>query len=136
MNQLCLSTGNLYTLQRSLEFPHAFVRRHLADAHWEPAVPAVHAHQGARREVLALDFRWGPRELAAFDRTGDDAAGADPRLVVICLRWRSTEWANVAAVDDLGVEGELSPTLPCKPGHNLAHSEWLLAGIARCRLHR
>ena len=69
------------------------MRRHIADAHPEPAIPAEHAHQRARLEVLALDFRFGPSELATFDRTGDDAAGQTSRLVVIRLRWRSTEWA-------------------------------------------
>ena len=110
--------------------------RPLADSHREHARHAVHAHQRARREVLALDFCCGAPELASLDRAGDDAPGADSRLVVVRLRWQPTEWPTVGAVDHLGVEGELRPTLTRRPGQDLAHPEWLPAVRAGRRPHR
>ena len=112
------------------------MRRQLAAAHREPAFLEVHVHQRAVWEVLPLDFRWGPRVLAPFDRASDDATGAHSRLVVIQLRRRSPEWAAGGAVDDRGGKAELRQTLLRRPSQDLARTEWLHAGRASRRLHR
>ena len=136
MKQSWLSMGYLHTLQSSLQFRHAVVRRQHAEANWEPAIPAEHAHERGRWDVLALDFPRGPRELTTFDGAGDDATWADSRLLVVRLRGRPTEWAAEGAVDHLGVEGELRPTLPRRPGQDLALPGWLAAVRARRRARR
>ena len=130
------SAGRCVSDKLRLEIVYAVERRHLAEAHWEPAIPPVHADHAARREVLGVDFLCGPRELVSFDTTGPDAARAESRLLVIRLRWPSTEWAADWAVQDQGVAGDLSLTLPHSPGHNLTNPECLLAGRARPQLHR
>ena len=136
MKQSCLSPENLHTLQSSVQFPDAVLRRYLAETHWEPAIPAMHAHQRTRREVLALDLRCGPCEFATFDKAGDDATGAGSRLLVVRLCWPPAAWATVWAVDHLCVECELRPTLPRRTGQDLAHPEWPPAGRAGRRPDR
>ena len=73
--------------------------------------------------------------MAPIDGAGDNSHWADTRLMVVRLRRLATEGTTVRTSNDLRVEGELGPTLPCRPSQPLAIPEFLYAAGAVRRLH-
>ena len=125
-----------HTFLHRVQFLYPIVCRERVGSHRQIAPKALQAHQTAGREIFVLDLSRATFHLATIDGEGDKSPWADARLTVLHFSRRFPEGAAVRTSNGMLVQGELRPSLTCRPGQNLANPEGLHAAGEGCRLNR